>query len=50
MSDTPLSNLTEAGPTRAFVLHPDLKSDRTRRPAVAALAEAVALADALPGL
>jgi GTP-binding protein HflX len=50
VSDTPLSNLTEAGPTRAFVLHPDLKSDRTRRPAVAALAEAVALADALPGL
>lgn len=42
---------TEArGPTRAFVLHPDIRSDRSRRPAAPALAEAVALAAALPGL
>ncbi len=39
-----------ARPTRAWVLHPDLQSDRTRRPARAALDEAVALAHALPGL
>ena len=36
--------------TRAWVLHPDLKSDTTRRPADPALAEAVALADALADL
>ncbi len=36
--------------TRAWVLHPDIKSDRDRRDAAPALAEAVALADALPGL
>ncbi len=36
--------------TRAWVLHPDLKSDTSRRPADPALAEAVALADALTGL
>jgi len=34
--------------TRAWVLHPDLKSDNSRREPVAALAEAVALADAMP--
>ncbi|MFP7570642.1 GTPase HflX [Marivita sp. S2033] len=36
--------------TRAWVLHPDITSDRTRRAAGPALAEAVALAAALPGL
>lgn len=36
--------------TRAWVLHPDNTSDRSRRPAKSALAEAVALAAALPGL
>ncbi|MEX0287320.1 MAG: GTPase HflX [Paracoccaceae bacterium] len=36
--------------TRAWVLHPDLKSDFERRAAGPALEEAVALAAALPGL
>jgi GTPase len=36
--------------TRAWVLHPDIKSDSNRRPAGPALAEAVALAEALPDL
>ncbi|MCR9108023.1 GTPase HflX [Marivita sp. XM-24bin2] len=36
--------------TRAWVLHPDITSDRQRRAAEPALAEAVALAAALPGL
>ena len=36
--------------TRAWVLHPDLKSDRDRRPAQPALEEAIALAAALPDL
>ncbi|MGR3495878.1 GTPase HflX [Citreimonas sp.] len=36
--------------TRAWVLHPDIKSDRDRRDARLALAEAVSLAHALPGL
>ncbi len=36
--------------TRAWVLHPDIKSDQNRRDAVPALAEAVALAEALPNL
>ncbi|MDP5360790.1 MAG: GTPase HflX, partial [Paracoccaceae bacterium] len=36
--------------TRAWVLHPDLKSDQSRRAAEPALQEGVALADALPGL
>ena len=35
---------------RAYVLHPDLKSDRTRRTPEHALAEAVSLAAALPDL
>ncbi len=34
--------------TRAWVLHPDMKSDPDRREATSALAEAVALAEALP--
>ena len=37
-------------PTRAWVIHPDVKSDRDRRDAGHALEEAVSLADALPGL
>jgi len=36
--------------TRAWVLHPDIKFDRNRRPAGPALAEGVALAAALPDL
>ncbi len=36
--------------TRAWVLHPDLKNDADRRPPEPALEEAVALAEALPGL
>ena len=36
--------------TRAWVLHPDIKKDNSRRDAVPALAEAVALAEALPNL
>ncbi|MFZ5963792.1 GTPase HflX [Thalassococcus sp. BH17M4-6] len=36
--------------TRAWVLHPDIKSDRDRRDPVTALDEAVALAAALPGM
>ncbi|RYH10292.1 GTPase HflX [Tropicimonas sp. IMCC6043] len=40
-----------AGPAeRAFVLHPDIQTDRDRRDAATGLAEAVALAEALPGL
>lgn len=41
---------TSAKPTRAFVLHADLKTAKTRRSGEHALAEAVALASALPGL
>ena len=40
----------ERDPTRAWVLHPDLKSDANRRAAQYALEEAVALAAALPDL
>lgn len=36
--------------TRAWVLHPELKNDRARRDPVAALAEGVSLAAALPDL
>ena len=36
--------------TRAFVLHPDLKTDRDRRDAEPALEEAISLAAALPDL
>ena len=38
----------ETARTRAWVLHPDIKSDRNRRPAGPALEEGVALAAALP--
>jgi len=41
---------TAAAPTRAWVLHADLKSARARRMPEHALAEAVALAAALPGM
>lgn len=41
---------TGAGVTRAFVLHPDILSDRNRRDANAGLDEAVSLAVALPEL
>ncbi len=37
-------------PTRALILHPDIKSARNSRAPKEALAEAVALAQALPGL
>lgn len=36
--------------TRAWVLHPDIKTDHNRRPAAGALEEALSLALALPGL
>lgn len=36
--------------TRAWVLHPDIKSDNDRRDPVSALAEAIALAEALPNI
>jgi GTP-binding protein HflX len=36
--------------TRAWVLHPDIRTDGGRREPLSALAEAVALAEALPGL
>lgn len=41
---------TEARPTRAYVIHPDLDSRSQRRQPQHALAEAVALAHALPGI
>ncbi|MCA0045036.1 GTPase HflX [Celeribacter litoreus] len=40
----------EVQPTRAWVLHPDITSDRDRRDAQAGLEEAIALAGALPNL
>ncbi|MEL7205407.1 MAG: GTPase HflX, partial [Pseudomonadota bacterium] len=42
--------LTEGSTTRAWVLHPDIPSDDARREPEHALAEAVSLAHALPGL
>jgi len=36
--------------TRAFVLHPEIKSDQNRRHAVSALEEGVSLARAMPEL
>ena len=49
MSKPPFQVDESEGPrfTRAFVLHPDIKSDRNRRGADLALAEAVSLAHAL---
>ncbi len=44
------SNETRARPTRAYVLHPDLGTSRTRRAPELALEEAVALAHALPAI
>ena len=41
---------TDPGVTRAWVLHPDIKSDPNRRAAEPRLAEAVSLAVALPNL
>ncbi|WP_246032869.1 GTPase HflX [Falsirhodobacter xinxiangensis] len=41
---------TAAKPTRAYVLHPDLKAAQSRRLPEHGLAEAVSLATALPGL
>jgi GTP-binding protein HflX len=41
---------TAAAPTRAYVLHPDLKSAKARRLPEHGLAEAVSLAHALPGM
>lgn len=43
-------NPTQAGPTRALVLHPEIKAQQSARDPELALAEAVALAHALPGL
>ncbi|WP_341213208.1 GTPase HflX [uncultured Limimaricola sp.] len=42
--------IPEAPDTRAWVIHPEIKNDNSRREPNAALAEAIALADALPGL
>lgn len=50
MSGPDLTDQEANGLTRAFVLHPDIKADRTRRPAGPALEEAIALAAALPDL
>ena len=41
---------TQARPTRAYVIHPDLGNSRTRREPELALEEAVALAHALPAI
>ncbi|WP_128254156.1 GTPase HflX [Falsirhodobacter deserti] len=51
-NDTPRGapHETEAALTRAYVLHPDLKASQSRRLPEHGLAEAVALAAALPGL
>ena len=48
MSTEPTPRTPE--PTRAWVIHPDIGHARDRRPSGPALDEAVALADALPGL
>ena len=49
-SDRRTGSDTKPPVTRAFVLHPDIKSNRDRRAAGPALAEGVALAAALPDL
>lgn len=43
-------DIEDQAATRAWVLHPDIRSDRLRRPSGPALKEAVALAEAMPGL
>ena len=43
-------NLTETADTRAWVLHPDIKDGSSKRMPSFALAEAIALGEALPGL
>ncbi len=48
MTTAPTSR--EEKPTRAWVIHPDLTADRTRRDPETALEEGVSLAAALPGL
>ncbi|WP_373356742.1 GTPase HflX [Pseudoroseicyclus sp. CXY001] len=50
MTDTLPEGATAAAPTRALVLHPDMKNDPDRRAAAPALEEAVALAAALPAI
>ena len=41
---------TAAAPVRAWILHPDIRSEKTRRLPEHGLAEAVSLAGALPGM
>ncbi len=50
MSEAEQGDATEAGPTRAWVLHPDLGDSRLRHTPAHALAEAMALAHALPAI
>jgi len=51
MTDTPLEGKeTRAAPTRAYVLHPDIRGQGQARSAEAGLEEGVALAHALPGI
>lgn len=50
MSADPDAGSTRPKRTRAWVLHPDIRTDGQRRAPEPALEEAVALADALPGL
>ena len=45
-----MGNTPDAHETHAWVLHPDIKTDYSARAAQDALAEAVSLAHALPGL
>ncbi|MDB4019558.1 GTPase HflX, partial [Planktomarina temperata] len=45
-----MGNTPDAHETHAWVLHPDIKTDYSARAATDALAEAVSLAHALPGL
>ncbi len=48
MTTEPISR--EAVATRAWVIHPEMTGNRSRRPSGPALEEAVALAEALPGI
>ena len=45
-----MGNTPDVHETHAWVLHPDIKTDYSARAAQDALAEAVSLAHALPGL